>query len=115
MNCPRCASVQSTKNGIVNGLQRYKCKSCAYNFTVERKSSLIDTDTKRLAVVLYLEGLRVTTIAQLLEVSHVSVINWIKKYCNHADELRSKGAISLEEEFQSIRERQKEGNSRNKS
>lgn len=103
MNCPKCASSQNTKNGIVNGLQRYKCKTCAYNFTVERKSSLIDINTKRLAVVLYLEGLRVTTIAQLLGVSHVSVLNWIKKYCNHVEELRSKEIASLEEEFNMIK------------
>lgn len=103
MNCPKCASHDNTKNGIVNGLQRYKCKSCAYNFTVERKSSLIDPNTKRLAVVLYLEGLRITTISELLKVSHVSVLNWVKKYCNHADELRSKEAIPLEQEVGILR------------
>jgi transposase-like protein len=110
MNCPRCASSDSTKNGIVNGLQRYKCKQCAYNFTVERKSSLIDTNTKRTAVILYLEGLRVTTIAQLLQVSHVSVLNWIKKYCNHADELRNKESVRLEEEFEAYKSRHRKGN-----
>ncbi|GAA4453505.1 IS1/IS1595 family N-terminal zinc-binding domain-containing protein [Rurimicrobium arvi] len=104
MNCPKCSSGHNTRNGIVNGLQRFKCKSCGYNFTVEKKSSLIDINTKRLAVILYLEGLRVTTIAQMLRVSHVSVINWIRKYCNHVDELRGKGTPSLHEEAGALQE-----------
>lgn len=103
MNCPRCASAEHTKNGIVNGLQRYKCKQCAYNFTVEQKSSLIDAGKKRLAVILYLEGLRITSISELLKVSHVSVLNWVRRYCHHAEELRSKEAIPLEQELSILR------------
>ncbi|WP_321430524.1 hypothetical protein [uncultured Methanolobus sp.] len=38
MNCPRCKSSDSTKNGIVGGRQRYRCSGCGYNYTVEKKS-----------------------------------------------------------------------------
>ena len=28
----RCGSIKSTKNGVVGGRQRYRCKECGYNF-----------------------------------------------------------------------------------
>lgn len=89
MNCPKCNSTSYSKNGVVNGLQRFKCKSCNYNFTVKQKSSSVDPNKKRIALILYLEGLKITTIAEMLEVSHVSVIKWIKKYGNNLNELRA--------------------------
>lgn len=97
MKCPKCDAVSYTKNGVVNGLQRFKCKSCKYNFTVEKKSSLVDPGKKRIALILYLEGLKVTTIAYMLSVSHVSVIKWIKKYGNNLDELRNQFNEQFEE------------------
>jgi transposase-like protein len=89
MNCPKCNSDSYSKNGVVNGLQRFKCKLCSYNFTVKQKSSSVDPNKKRIALILYLEGLKITTIAEMLEVSHVSVIKWIKKYGNNLNELRA--------------------------
>ena len=103
MNCPKCAGAEYTKNGVVNGLQRYRCKQCAYNYTVERKSTTIDTDKKRLAVILYLEGVRITSISELLKVSHVSVLNWVRRYCTHAEELRNKEALPLKQELRVLR------------
>jgi len=89
MNCPKCNCDLYTKNGVVNGLQRFKCKACGYNFTVKQKSSSVDPNKKRIALILYLEGLKITTIADMLEVSHVSIIKWIKKYGNNLIELRA--------------------------
>ncbi|MFA6151219.1 MAG: hypothetical protein WC716_07865 [Chitinophagaceae bacterium] len=89
MKCPKCLSKLYIKNGLINSLQRYKCKSCNYNFTVEKKSSAADSSKKRVALILYLEGVKVTTIANMLDVSHVSIIKWIKKYGNNLSELRA--------------------------
>ncbi|MCK5830658.1 MAG: IS1 family transposase [Methylococcales bacterium] len=33
--CPSCNKEGCTKDGIVNGKQRYKCKSCDYRHTVK--------------------------------------------------------------------------------
>lgn len=89
MNCPKCNCNFYIKNGIINGMQRFRCKCCGHNYTVEKKSSSIDTYKKRIALILYLEGMNVTTIAQKLEVSHVSVIKWIRKYGNNLEHLRA--------------------------
>ena len=34
INCKNCSSNKISKNGIVRGKQRYKCKECGYNFVV---------------------------------------------------------------------------------
>ncbi|WP_444876536.1 transposase-like zinc-binding domain-containing protein, partial [Bacteroides heparinolyticus] len=28
MNCPKCKSELKVKNGVIKGVQRYKCKDC---------------------------------------------------------------------------------------
>ena len=78
--CPNCASQQCIKSGIVNERQRYKCKKCNYYFTVEKMGKQIDSYYVNKALQLYLEGLTYREIERILGVSHVSVINWVKKY-----------------------------------
>jgi len=80
MKCSKCKSEHNGKNGIVKGSQRYQCKDCNFNYTVEIKSTAKDDSTKRFALMLYLEGLGFHSIGRLLKVSHVAVINWVKKY-----------------------------------
>ena len=55
--CPRCKSQQFIKSGIVKERQRYKCKKCAYYYTVSQKSDTSNQSQRRLALTLYLEGL----------------------------------------------------------
>ena len=31
--CKRCQATDYVKNGIVRGLQRYRCRNCSCNFT----------------------------------------------------------------------------------
>lgn len=80
MNCPKCKSGNKVKNGIVRGLQRYRCKDCGNNFTVEKKSTSVSDSTKRFGLMMYLEGLGFNSIGRLLGVSHVAVLKWVKKY-----------------------------------
>ena len=51
--CPKCGRTEKVKNGFNIGKQRYKCKNC--------------------------EGIGFKGIERLLKVSHVSVINWVRK------------------------------------
>ena len=80
MNCPKCKSGNKVKNVIVRGLQRYRCKDCGNNFTVEKKSTSVSDSTKRFGLMMYLEGLGFNSIGRLLGVSHVAVLKWVKKY-----------------------------------
>ncbi len=38
-NCPECKSNKIVKNGNRNGVQRFKCKSCSYQFQSKRQTS----------------------------------------------------------------------------
>ncbi len=78
MNCPRCKSERKVKNGVIKEVQRYRCKDCGYNYTVEKRSNEYPKSTKKKALQLYLEGLGFRSIGRVLDVSNVSGLNWIK-------------------------------------
>lgn len=79
-NCPNCQGDKIIKSGIIKDRQRYKCKSCNYFFTVNKLGKNIDNYYVSKAIQLYIEGLSYREIERILGVSHVSVINWVKKY-----------------------------------
>ena len=79
-HCPRCNSDHIVKSGIVNNRQRYYCKKCKYNFTVNKIGKQIDSYYVIKALQLYMEGVSYREIERLLGISHVSVMNWVKRY-----------------------------------
>ena len=97
MRCSKCSSATITKNVIVRARQRYHCKTCGYNFTVELKSSAFPIYIKQQALQLYLEGNGFRAIARVLKVSHVSVYRWIRKMGEQATALQSHPGIDVVE------------------
>ena len=79
-NCPKCHSPKIIKSGIVNQRQRYTCKACNYNFTVDKIGKKIDDYYITKALQLYLEGLSYREIERILGVSHVTVSNWVRHH-----------------------------------
>ena len=78
--CPKCESDLTVKSGVVKGRQRFKCKNCGYYFTVQKLGKQTDNYLVIKALQLHIEGVSYREIERLLGVSHVSVINWVKKY-----------------------------------
>ncbi|AYA36521.1 IS1 family transposase [Hymenobacter oligotrophus] len=78
--CPKCDSTDATKSGVIGDRQRYKCKNCGYHFTVAKVGREINPYYVIKALQLYIEGVSYREIERLLGVSHVSVMNWVKKY-----------------------------------
>jgi len=97
MECSKCKSTWNVKNGHIHGLQRYKCKGCGRSFTVELKSTAKPESVKRQALQLYLEGLGFSSIGRILRVSHVSVLNWIRKYGREVDSIRNDKPVNTME------------------
>ena len=97
MNCPKCKSNHSRKDGIVKGKQRFKCKDCNHRFTVGLKSTAHPESAKRQALELYLEGLGFRSIGRFLGISHVSVYNWIKGFGQHVEKIKSEQSIKVVE------------------
>ncbi len=79
-SCPNCSSESYIKSGIVNNRQRFKCKECNYYFSVNKIGKKIDDYYVNKALQLYLEGLTYREIERILGISHVTVLNWVKKY-----------------------------------
>jgi transposase-like protein len=89
MNCPKCTSLKRVKSGKIKARQRYKCKECGCNYTVELKSTAQPKSQKKQALHLYLEGLGFRSIGRFLGVSNVSVLNWIRSFGKNVQELHA--------------------------
>jgi transposase-like protein len=90
MNCPKCTCSKSVKSGITKGRQRYKCKGCGCNYSVELKSTAKPKSLKRQAVQLYLEGSGFRSTGRILGVNNVSVLKWIRDFGRKVQELNTK-------------------------
>lgn len=97
MNCPKCSSENKVKNGFVKGRQRYRCKYCGNNYSVEQKSTAKLPSERRMGLMMYLEGLGMNSIGRLLGVSHVAVIKWIKKYGSQLSEIKNESPVEVVE------------------
>jgi len=97
MDCPKCKSSNWIKNGFVNEIQRYKCKECAYNYTVIQKSTAKSASERHLGLKMYLEGLGFRSIGRVLGVSHSSVMKWIKKYGEQLEDSKDETPVSTVE------------------
>lgn len=78
IGCKRCGASDYVKNGIVRGLQRYRCRQCACNFTATQPRGK-PLAMKALALLLYGMGnMSFCSIARILQVSDVAVLKWIR-------------------------------------
>ena len=78
MHCPKCQGGEKVRAGLNAGKQRYKCKACGCHYTRStRKGYFVRRKNK--AIQLYLEGLGFRAIGRLLNVSNVTVLNWVRE------------------------------------
>ena len=84
--CPYCHNTeQQVKAGFNrSGSQVYKCNPCNRRYTPIPVEKGYPQHIRLQAIRLYMEGINFRRIARLLQVSHVSVMNWVKA---HADQL----------------------------
>jgi len=80
MTCKKCDSKNHVKAGFVDGEQRYKCKKCGCQFVPTKKQRGKPENTKILAIWLYLHGLSFRAIGKLLQVTHKSVLDWVRLF-----------------------------------
>jgi transposase-like protein len=79
MFCTKCGSESVFKSGFVKGEQRYRCKGCSRQFVPTRHHG--KSETKKLtAILLYINGLSLRTIAQLLQVTATAILKWVRQY-----------------------------------
>jgi transposase-like protein len=78
MECKRCKTKEIVHNGKVRNKQRYKCKSCYFNFVEVDERRGKNLDKQKMAIHLYLENMGFRAIGRVLGVSNVTVLNWIR-------------------------------------
>ena len=97
MQCPKCQSDNKVKSGIVRGRQRYKCKTCSTNYTFDYSHFAEKEKKRRFGLSMYLEGLGFHSIGRLLNVSHVAVQKWVKKYGAELKQIRNSKPVQIME------------------
>jgi transposase len=94
--CKKCASEKITKNGIVAGKQRYRCKECGCNFREGdgRTNSKIAAK-KALCVLLYSMGKgSFRMLGKILKIDHTLVYRWIRAFGESLPEPEVSGEIT---------------------
>src|ERR1700761_4701681 len=93
--CKRCQASDYVKNGVVRGLQRYRCRQCACNFTATEPRGK-PAAMKALALLLYAMGnMSFCSIGRLLKVSDVSVLRWAKAAALELPEMEMPADVEL--------------------
>ena len=85
MHCPKCHSEKKVKNGKVLNKQRYKCKECKCSYTQSHKNGY-SLEKRLSALQLYLEGTGFRAIGRVVNVSNVTVLNWIRNFGKNVKE-----------------------------
>jgi len=94
MQCTKCQSERFVKSGILRGKQRFKCKDCGRHFMLNLSQTVDAEDEKkrlvRQAFMLYMAGFSTHKIAAMLgSVTHVTVMNWLRRYGRGLAQIRS--------------------------
>jgi transposase len=79
MNCRKCGSERIVKNGHHLGRQRFKCKECGFQFTRPDAKGK-PPQTKSLALILYVTGFSLRSIASIVKVSPKAVLDWVRAF-----------------------------------
>jgi len=82
MRCPKCLSRQKQyKAGFHRSRsQRYRCGVCNGSYTPKPKKNGYPSETRMLAIRMYMEGNSTRAIGRILQVSQQSVSNWVNAY-----------------------------------
>jgi transposase len=76
--CKFCGSGEYVKNGIVYGLQRYRCKSCKKNYREGDKRQKYTMNDRLKVIKLYLENCGIRTIERLTGIHNSQISSWIE-------------------------------------
>ena len=108
--CKRCDATDYMKNGIVRGVQRYRCRSCGCNFTMTPPRGK-PAAMKALALLLYAMGnMSFCSIARILGVSDVAILNWVRDEARKLPEPSTKAdvvIVTLDEMWHFVKKRLK--------
>ena len=79
--CPKCLSTEKQMKSGVNpsGTQRNRCRVCGCRYTHNPKSREKSEEIKSAALRTYYSGVSGRGVGKIFGMSHINVMNWIKK------------------------------------
>ena len=92
MVCKYCGSERLKKDGVRNGVQKWRCKECNRSHGEIDRRSRYDEKIKKMALTIYLEGNGFRQTARILsemfgkKIWHQRVFEWIKQAGLKAEE-----------------------------
>ena len=94
--CKSCGSDKATKNGIVGGRQRYRCKECGCNFREgDGRTNEKVAAKKALCILLYAMAKgSYRMIGRILNIDHTLVYRWIREFGESLPEAEVSGEIT---------------------
>lgn len=107
MNCKKCESSNTVKIGKRNGIQRYMCKDCGFKFLDNGNFGRMRSKKHIISVAmdLYFDGMSVRKVQNQIqyifkvEVSQVTIHNWITKYSELVREYTQSIKLELGDEW----------------
>ena len=80
--CPKCYSTKrQNKAGRTGaGSQRYRCMFCGCKYTPVKKRHGYDTQMRKQAIRLYVDGMNLRRTARHLGIHHRTVSLWVKEH-----------------------------------
>lgn len=88
MVCVNCDSEKVIKSGFYEDFQRFKCKGCGFRFTDKTRKRPSDPFWPTKSLQLWLEGLNIGVIADLVGFDESTVKNWITPYLSNLRHFR---------------------------
>ncbi len=82
MQCPRCGSSHTRKNGKKQGKQNHVCCGCRRQFIDIYEQKGYPDEIKRECLEMYVNGMGFRAIERVKKVHHTTVINWVKQVGN---------------------------------
>lgn len=85
--CPECGSTEhQMKSGLTSsGSQRNRCRVCGCRYTHNPKKRGIPEEIKEAALRTYYSGVSGRGVGKIFKMSHINVMNWIKKNSGSVD------------------------------
>ena len=79
MECPRCQSLNTRKDGHQNGKQRWECKDCGRIFRDSYSTKGYHPQIKQFCLTMYLNGMGFRAIERVTGIAHTTIMNWVKE------------------------------------
>ena len=78
MECPKCSSTKTRKNGFRRGKQCFQCQVCGRQFVESPTMQPYSSETKELCLKMYSKGMGLRNIERVTEIHHTTIMKWVK-------------------------------------